>query len=142
MTDAAALAAPAPPPQASAETFVELSRRAAMLGAVGYAATLLVGDADWRAGVEELLRRMGLATGASRVTLFEVHRSASGRMVQSCRFDWAEPPLQPISQDPRYSEMPLGDEDEEIGDWSLRRMRGEVVQALRSEVTGYTRQVF
>jgi PAS domain S-box-containing protein len=128
--------------EASAETFLELSRRAAMLGAVGYAAALLVGGSDWRAGVEELLRRMGLATGASRVTLFEVHRCSSGRMVQSCRFDWAEPPLQPISQDPRYANMPLGDEDEEIGDWSLRRMRGEVVQALRSEVTGYTRQVF
>jgi PAS domain S-box-containing protein len=128
--------------EATAEAFLELSRRTAMLGAIGYAATLLVGDGDWRAGVAELLRRMGLATGASRVSLFEVHRSADGRMVQSCRFDWAEPPLAPISEDPRYAEMPLGDEEGEIGDWSLRRMRGEVVQALRSEVTGYTRQVF
>jgi PAS domain S-box-containing protein len=63
-------------------------------------------------------------------------------MVQSCRFDWAEPPLQPLSHDPRYQDMSLGDEEGEIGDWSMRRMRGEVVQALRSEVTGYTRQVF
>jgi PAS domain S-box-containing protein len=38
--------------------------------------------------------------------------------------------------------MSLSDDDQEIGDWSLRRMRGEVVQALRSEVSGYTRQVF
>jgi len=125
-----------------AETFLELSRRAAMLGAVGYAATLLIGGTDWRAGVEELLRRMGLATGASRASLFEVHRVADGRMVQSCRFDWAEPPLRPISDDPRYAEMSLGDEEGEIGDWTLRRMRGEVVQALRSEVSGYTRQVY
>ncbi len=127
---------------AGAETFIELSRRAAMLSAVGYAATLLVGAGDWRKGVEQLLCRLGLATGANRVSLFEIHRSQDGRMVQSCRFDWAEPPLQPISQDPRYCEMPLSDGDQEIGDWSLRRMRGEVVQALRSEVTGYTRQVF
>ncbi|HXV25873.1 MAG TPA: PAS domain S-box protein, partial [Alphaproteobacteria bacterium] len=127
---------------ASAETFIELSRRAAMLGAVGYGATLLVGGENWRTGVEQLLGRLGLATGVNRVSLFEVHRSKDGRMVQSCRFDWAEPPLLPISQDPRYTEMPLGDRDQEIDDWSLRRMRGEVVQALRSEVTGYTRQVF
>ncbi|MCI0430950.1 MAG: PAS domain-containing protein [Rhodospirillales bacterium] len=141
MSDTAAVAV-ARESEASAEAFPELSRRAAMLGAVGYAATLLVGGGDWRAGVEELLRRLGLATGASRVSLFEVHRSASGRLVQSCRFDWAEQPLKPISSDPRYHDMPLGDAGEEIGDWSLRRMRGEVVQALRSEVTGYTRQVF
>lgn len=132
----------APGRERAPEAFLELSRRAAMLGAVGYAATLLVGGGDWRTGVEELLRRLGLATGVNRVTLFEVHRVADGRMVQSCRFDWAEPPLRPISQDPRYAGMPLGNERDEIDDWSLRRMRGEVVQALRSEVSGYTRQVF
>ncbi len=132
----------APGRERAPEAFLELSRRAAMLGAVGYAATLLVGGGDWRAGVAELLRRLGLATGVSRVTLFEVHRAPDGRMVQSCRFDWAEPPLGPLSQDPRYAGMPLGDEGDEIDDWSRRRMRGEVIQALRSEVDGYTRQVF
>ena len=125
----------------SVEALPELSRRTAMLGAVGYAATLLVGG-NWRTGIEELLARLGLATGVSRVSLFEVHRSASGKLVQSCRFDWAEPPLRPISNDPRYSDMPLGDDDGEFDDWSRRRMRGEVVQALRSEVSGYTREVY
>src|SRR5262245_31647984 len=95
--------------ESTSAAFVELTRRAGMLDAVGYAATLLVGASDWRAGIEELLRRLGLATGVSRVSLFEAHRSATGEVAQSCRFDWAEPPLESISSDPRYSEMTLGD---------------------------------
>jgi PAS domain S-box-containing protein len=123
------------------EAFAELSRRTAMLGAVGYAATFLVGG-DWRTGIEELLARLGMATGVSRVSLFEVYRSATGELLQSCRFDWAEAPLRPISSDPRFHDMPLSDETGALDDWSARRMRGEVVQALRSEVSGYTLEVY
>jgi PAS domain S-box-containing protein len=123
--------------------FVELSRRTAMLDAVGYAATRLIAGDDWGAGVRDLLARLGKATDVSRVTLFEVHRDAYGRLAQSCRFDWAEPGLQPISGDPRYVAMSLSDDDSgTLGDWSIRRMRGEVVQAIYREVSGYTKQVF
>ena len=41
----------------------ELARRTAMLGAIGYAATQIVAAADWRAGMQELLSRLGQATG-------------------------------------------------------------------------------
>jgi PAS domain S-box-containing protein len=142
MNETAPVAPVASEGESRAAAFVELTRRAGMLDAVGYAATLLVGAGDWRAGIEELLRRLGLATGVSRVSLFEVHRSAAGEVVQSCRFDWAEPPLELISADPRYTEMTLGDVESVMDEWSLRRMRGELVQALRSEVAGYTRQIF
>jgi hypothetical protein len=64
----------------AAEEQVELARRAAMLGATGYAATQIVAAGDWRAGIQELLSRLGLATGVSRVTLFEVHMGPEGRL--------------------------------------------------------------
>ena len=120
----------------------ELARRSAMLDAIGYAATQIVGGADWRAGVQELLDRLGQATGVSRVTLFELHHGPDGRLVESCRYDWAEPRLARLSDDPRYANMPMVDDDGVIDDWTLRRQRGEVIQALLRDLTGYTRQVF
>jgi class 3 adenylate cyclase/PAS domain-containing protein len=88
---------------------------------------------------------LGAAADVSRVTLFETHRNAAGHPVQSCRHDWAEPPLGKLSGDPRYTDMPLADEGQaphEYGDWALRRMRGEVITALQRDLTGYDRQVF
>ena len=128
----------------AAEEQVELARRTAMLGAIGYAATQIIAAGDWRAGIQELLSRLGLATGVSRVTLFEVHMGAEGRLVESCRYDWAEEGLATLSDDARYQSMPLSDEDRsgELGDWARRRERGEVVQATLREVRGYAREVF
>lgn len=126
------------------EVFVELARRNAMLDAVAYASTQIVSAENWRSEIPELLRRLGLATSMSRVTFFEVHKGPNGELVQSCRFDWAEPGLPPIANNSLYHNMPLADEGNphELGDWSRRRQRGEVVQATLREVTGYTRQVF
>jgi PAS domain S-box-containing protein len=126
------------------ETVRELGRRTAMLQAVTFAATQIVTAADWRHEIPELLRRLGLATDMSRVTLFEVHDGPNGEMVQSCRFDWSEPGFEPISTNPLYQNMNLMDEDDpsQLGEWPRRRQRGEVVQATLREVTGYARQVF
>ena len=122
----------------------ELARRTAMLDAVGYAATQIVAAADWQDGIQELLDRLGHATEVSRVTLFEVHDLPAGHLVQSCRYDWAEEGLARLSNDPRYHNMILSDEDRpgELGEWSRRRQRGEVIQATLREVDGYARQVF
>src|SRR5215468_8248692 len=87
----------------------ELQRRTAMLDAIGYAATRIVTSGDWQAGVQELLDRLGQATSASRVTLFEIHQATDGRLVESCRYDWAEPGLTRLSGDPRYQAFPLVD---------------------------------
>jgi PAS domain S-box-containing protein len=122
----------------------ELARRTAMLDAVGYAASQIVAAPDWQSHIQELLDRLGRATEVSRVTLFEVHEGREGRLVQSCRHDWAETGLKPLTGDPRYSNMVLSDEDRpgELGEWSRRRQRGEVIQATLRELTGYARQVF
>ena len=123
------------------EAIIEANRRLAMLDAVAYAATRMVAG-DWRNHVKDFLKRLGRATEVSRVTLFEVHEAANGERVQSCRFDWADSGLTPISGDPRYHDMPIRDEGEKGDDWAIRRARGEIVKAKLSETTGYTRQVF
>jgi PAS domain S-box-containing protein len=120
----------------------ELQRRTAMLDAIGYAATRIVTSGDWQAGIQELLDRLGYATGASRVSLFEIHHDAEGLLVESCRYDWTEPGQPPMSTDPRYQNMSLVDAAGVLDDWTRRRQRGEVVQALQRDLTGYNRQVF
>ncbi len=64
--------------------------------------------------------------------------------MQSCRYDWAEPGMALLSADPRYQNMSLADEDRpgELGDWSRRRQRGEIIQAVLRDLDGYARQVF
>ncbi|HEY7748902.1 MAG TPA: adenylate/guanylate cyclase domain-containing protein [Aestuariivirgaceae bacterium] len=130
--------------QSDREVFAELARRTAMLDAVAASATQIVTSEDWRKEVPDLLRRLGEATDMSRVTLFEVHNGPNGELVQSCRFDWAEPGLPAISNNPLYQHMSLADENNpgQLAEWPRRRQRGEVVQATLREVTGYTRHVF
>jgi class 3 adenylate cyclase/PAS domain-containing protein len=124
------------------DAIIEAKRRLAMLDTIAYAATLVV-PGNWRDHAQDFLKRLGRATEVSRVTLFEVHRGPKGHRVQSCRFDWADNGLTPLSDDPRYRDMPISDADDpEAGDWAQKRERGEIVQARLSETTGYTRQVF
>jgi len=124
------------------QAMVELARRTEMLDAVSYAATRIVGSGDWRDAIPDLLTRLGVAAGVDRVTLFEVHHTAAGTPVESCRYDWAAAGLSSLSADPSCQNMSLIDEQGRLDEWTERRQRGEVVQALLSELTGYNRQVF
>jgi PAS domain S-box-containing protein len=115
----------------------------AILDAITFGATRIGTPGPWQRHVPELLMRLGQAAEVSRVSLFEVHTGPDGRPVESCRFDWAEPGLARLSNDPRYRNIPITDETgETLDDWSTRRARGEIVKARRSETSGLTRQIF
>src|SRR5215813_10513855 len=101
----------------------ELARRTAMLDAVSYAATQIVGGKDWRIGIQELLNRLGRATDVSRVTLFEIHHGPNGQPVESCRYDWAEPGYARLSDDPRYRDIPLTEPEGQLREWAAARQR-------------------
>jgi PAS domain S-box-containing protein len=128
---------------AASAALAELARRTAMLDAISYAATQIVGGEEWRIGIQELLDRLGRATEVSRVTLFEIHTGPDGQPAESCRYDWAEPGLGRLSDDPRYHDMPFAEaEGGQLREWLAARRRGEIVQATLREVTGETRQTF
>ncbi|SMF41535.1 Adenylate cyclase, class 3 [Tistlia consotensis] len=115
----------------------------AILDALAFAAGRIGTLGPWQRDIQELLARLGRAAAVSRVTLFEVHEDGEGRPVESCRFDWAEPGLAPLSGDPRYRSMPIWDASGRgLEDWSLRRSRGEILQVRLSETSGYDRKVF
>ena len=117
---------------AEESTAAELARRTAMLSAIGDASAAIVAAADWRRAIGDMLEGIGRGAEASRASLFEVHTGPGGFPVQSCRFDWAEPPWEPMASNPAFHDMSLSDDPErpgDIGRWSQRRQRGEVVQA-------------
>src|SRR5262249_35022899 len=60
----------------------------------------------------------------------------------TCRYDWAEAGLALLSDDRRYENMPILDERGGLNEWTRQRQRGEVVQALTRDLSGYDRQVF
>ena len=102
-----------------------------------YAATRIIGTADWRSAIPELLSRLGAATEVSRVYFFEIHAAPNGRgLVQSCRFSWEAPELEPLLGDPRFQNDPIGEEDDpQFADWFKRRSRGEAIQVKSSVVS-------
>ena len=85
-----------------------LARRSAVLGAITYAATRIIGAADWRPAMPELLSRLGTATDVSRVFMFEIHPAPGGEgLAQSCRFSWSAPGFTSISGESRYQNDPI-----------------------------------
>lgn len=120
----------------------ELARRTAILDAISYAATQIIGGRDWHDGIQELLDRLGAATEVSRVTLFEIHDGPDGRLAESCRYDWAESGYAKLSHNPRYQNISLVESDGQLNDWAAARQRGEIVQATLRDVTGETLQTF
>ncbi|MEA2782286.1 MAG: hypothetical protein QOK29_3830, partial [Rhodospirillaceae bacterium] len=121
-----------------------LARRGAVLDAITYAATRIIGATDWRPAVPELLSRLGTATDVSRVFMFEIHPAPGGEgLAQSCRFSWSTEGFAPMSGEPRYQNDPISTTAEsQFGDWFQRRARGEVIQVTLSQTEGEARRWF
>src|SRR6185295_14414074 len=84
----------------SKRTEAALSRRSAVLDAITYAASSIIGAADWQPAMPELLARLGTATQVSRAFLFEIHPGMGGAgMAQSCRFMWSAPGVPALNAD-------------------------------------------
>ena len=79
---------------------VELARRTAMLDAVTQAATRIIGQGDWQAGTEELLRRLGRALEVSRAALFQAHTVSGGGVMQASLAEWTADGAAGTADDP------------------------------------------
>jgi len=66
----------------------DLYRRDAILEAIGHAATRLLQAGDWEQNLAEVLERLGLATGVSRVSLFKNRLGDDGETLTSHVFEW------------------------------------------------------
>ena len=120
----------------------QLSRYAAMLDAISYAAVSLIGRDDWQSEVDTLIARLGRATDVSRVVIFEIESLASGRLVQTCRFEWSADGVELIKDAPDNQAEDLMTTDAGGRAWLQRRLNGEVVQTLVRDLDGYLQAKF
>jgi len=77
------------------EEAARVLRRDKILGAVGFAAQCFTRSEQWEEDVQQLLSRLGEATGVGRVYIFQNHTSAGGRLLCSQLFEWAAPGCEP-----------------------------------------------
>jgi PAS domain S-box-containing protein len=74
----------------------ELRRRDAILEAVGFAAERFLGAAaSWEESIEAVLEHLGVATGASRVYIFENYVGEDGELWNTQRYEWVAPGVAP-----------------------------------------------
>jgi PAS domain S-box-containing protein len=68
----------------------ELTRRDAILEAVGFAAERFLGDAaGWEENIESVLEHLGVAAGTSRAYIFENYEGEDGQVWATQRYEWA-----------------------------------------------------
>jgi PAS domain S-box-containing protein len=93
-----------------AATLADDARRTAMLDAIGYAATQIIGRSTWRAGIQELLARLGRATGTDRTYIFEVQDLPGGGLTSRYSYEWVAEGVPALIEDPQMHDHPLPDD--------------------------------
>jgi len=101
-----------------------LYRRDAILEAVSFAAQLFLQN-TWEESIQEVIKRLGQATGVSRVYIFENHVAADGTLLTSQRYEWVMPGITPQIDNPELQNFPWVAGG--FGRWVKILSRGEVV---------------
>jgi len=83
-----------------------LRRREAILEAISFAAGSFLRTADWENSVQDVLGRLGRATGVSRVYVFENHVGPDGALLTSQRYEWVAPGIAPQIDNPAMQDFP------------------------------------
>ena len=80
-----------------------VQRREAILEAVSFAAQRFLSSPSWEQTIQDVLERLGVATDATRVFVFEgVADPATGRRLSYLRHEWTAPGVPALIDDPQY----------------------------------------
>lgn len=102
-----------------------LHERDAVLQAVSFAADRFLKRFDWGEMLHEVLARLGTATGASRVYVFQNHLGDDGQVLTSQRYEWCNADAPGRQADPRLQN--LGYQESGLRRWEVVLGRGDVV---------------
>jgi len=114
-----------------------VQRRESILEAVSFAAHRFLSSQGWEETIQDVLARLGVATGASRVFVFEgVNEPATRRRLTYLRHEWTAPGVPPFIDSPLFQPY-----DPEGGMEEIHRMlaRGEVVSGAPRDFPGGVR---
>ncbi|MEX0991649.1 MAG: EAL domain-containing protein [Actinomycetota bacterium] len=106
-------------------------RAGSILGAVAYAADVLVTAASWRDPLPDIFRRVGEAADVSRVYLFENAREAEGSLVMSQVMEWTGEGVSPTIDDPENQAYPYA---RGFQRWEALMSTGKVLHGLRRDM--------
>ncbi len=84
-----------------------IHRRDAILEAVSFIAEWFLRAPSWEQGIQEMLERLGQATQASRVYIFEKQVARDGTLLVSQRYEWAAPGIEPQIDNPQLQNFPV-----------------------------------
>jgi PAS domain S-box-containing protein len=104
----------------------ELGRRDAILEAVRFAADQFLGEAaGWEKSIKTVLQRLGEATEASRVYVFENYTGEDGELWATMRYEWAAAGISAQIDNPVLKGIPY--EAAGFGRWIQTLGRGDLV---------------
>jgi PAS domain S-box-containing protein len=104
------------------------TRRDSVVEAVAFAAQRLLEAPNWLEAADEVLRRLGQATGVSRTYVFENELDAEGRVACTQRFEWAAPTVRPLIDDVELQSMAW--EAAGFGRWARMLEAGDPVHGV------------
>jgi PAS domain S-box-containing protein len=102
-------------------------RRDAALEAVAFAAQRFLETPEWETIVPQVLRRLGDATGVSRVQVSENRADDEGRVRVTLRHEWTADGIRPVIGDPAVTDAPF---DDGSGRWPAILGRGDLIHGL------------
>jgi PAS domain S-box-containing protein len=102
-----------------------LRRREAILEAVAYASQRFLRTESWEEEITAVLARLGHATDASRVYIFENHLDADGIPVTSHRYEWVAQEIAPRIGNPEPQNTPRKDGD--FARWDAELSQGRPI---------------
>lgn len=108
-----------------------LSRREAILEAVGFAAEGFLKTRSWEEVIPEVLRRLGEAAGISRVYVFRNHGDESGNLLMSQVHEWTAPGIWSTIGDPANANFPYRSTG--FGRWEEELGAGRPIHGTRSD---------
>lgn len=85
---------------------IALRQREAILSAVAFATETLFRSSDWTENIQTILARLGQATDASRVYIFENYTDATGTLFTTQRYEWVAPGITPQIDNPDLQAVP------------------------------------
>ncbi len=109
-----------------------LSRQSAILAAAAFAAEQLLKKRTWEDSIDGVLERLGTATGASRVYLFQNHPGDDGTLLTSQRYEWTAPGVASQQANPDLQDCPYVDAG--FGRWVKLLSAGQALSAAVAEL--------
>lgn len=102
-----------------------LNERDAVLEAVSFAADRFLKRVDWGEMLHQVLARLGAATGASRVYIFQVHRGSDDALLASQRFEWCGAEIKTQQGNPGLQNLSMRDAG--LKRWEVMLGRGDPI---------------